>query len=47
MPDPIRCSASDRRNDQSGVSGYGSVATEDQVLTLVPDGDGYLIDADR
>ena len=25
----------------------GSVTTEDQVLTLVPDGDGYLIDADR
>ena len=25
----------------------GSVATENQVLRLVPDGDGYLIDADR
>jgi hypothetical protein len=25
----------------------GSVATENQVLSLVADGDGYLIDADR
>ena len=38
--DQVAATVTYRRTD-------GSVTTEDQVLTLVPDGDGYLIDADR
>ena len=33
--DPIRRSPSDRRNDQSGVSGYGSVPFGNFVSTLL------------
>jgi hypothetical protein len=39
-PDQVAARVTYRRTD-------GSVVTEDQVLTLVPAEDGYLIDADR